>query len=280
MAPATVVDGKTLAAAIKEKIKGAVAEAVASPTLAVVLARGEDGAAAYTRSLARVGEGVGVRVVVHELEPEPRAAARVIAELSRAADVHGVILQKPFAGRKADAELADKISVAKDVDGQTSASLGLLWAGRPSFVPSTAAAAIYILESHGVDFVGAEAVVVGRSPVVGKPVAALLVARNATVTICHTRTRDLAAACRRADVLVVAAGSAGLVKGDMIKAGAAVIDCGFNYAEDGSVVGDVAFDEAKAAASLLTPPRGGVGPVTTALLLVNVARAAGVHVPL
>ncbi len=280
MTSATVFDGKNLAATIKEKVRAAVAEAAAPPTLAVVLARGEDGAAAYTRSLARAGEGVGIGVVVHELAPDPVEAARVIAAASDDATVHGIILQKPFAGREVDAELADGIPVVKDVDGQTSASLGLLWAGRPAFVPSTAAAALYILDSHGVELVGAEATVVGRSPVVGKPVAGLLVARHATVTICHTRTRDLAAACRRADVLVVAAGAAGVVTGDMVKPGAAVIDCGYNFLEGGTVVGDVAFDEVAEVASLVTPPKGGVGPVTTALLLAGVARAAGAEISL
>jgi methylenetetrahydrofolate dehydrogenase (NADP+)/methenyltetrahydrofolate cyclohydrolase len=275
---ATVVDGKELAGTLKDKIKGAVAEAAASPALAVILARGEDGAAAYTRSLGRAGEAVGVNVVVHELTPEAGEAARVIAEANGDPSVHGVILQKPFAGRDADAELADGIAVGKDVDGQASASLGLLWAGRPAFVPSTAAAALYILDAYGVELVGAEATVVGRSPVVGKPAAALLVARHATVTICHTRTRDLAAACRRADVLLAAAGAAGLITGDMIKPGAAVVDCGYNFLEDGTVVGDVAFEEAAEAASLITPAKGGVGPITTALLLANVARAAGVEV--
>jgi methylenetetrahydrofolate dehydrogenase (NADP+)/methenyltetrahydrofolate cyclohydrolase len=278
MTRATVVDGKKLAAAIKEKVKAAVAEAAAAPTLAVVLARGEEGAAAYTRSLARAGEGVGVDVVVYELPPDAGEAARVIAAANDDPSVHGVILQKPFAGREADAELADGISVGKDVDGQAGASLGLLWAGRPAFVPSTAAAALYILDAYDVELVGAEATVVGRSPVVGKPVAALLVGRHATVTICHTRTRDLAAACRRADVLVAAAGSPELVAGDMIKAGAAVIDCGYNFLEDGTVVGDVAFQRAAEVASLITPSKGGVGPVTTALLLANVARAAGAEV--
>jgi len=119
---------------------------------------------------------------------------------------------------------------------------------------------------------------VGRSPVVGKPAAALLLARNATVTLCHTKTRDLAAACRRADVLVVAAGKAELVRGDMIKPGAAVVDCGYNVKDDGAVTGDVAFEEARGVASLLTAARGGVGPVTTALLMAAVARAAGLTV--
>jgi methylenetetrahydrofolate dehydrogenase (NADP+)/methenyltetrahydrofolate cyclohydrolase len=276
MAPATIVDGKEIAADIKEKLAAAVSEAGATPSLAIILARGDAGAASYTKSLARAGEGVGVRVVVHELEAEPEEAARAIAAANDDPAVHGIILQKPFAGRDADADLAELISVDKDVDGQTSASLGLVWAGRPAFVPSTAAAAVHILEAYGVDLVGAEATVVGRSAVVGKPVAALLVARHATVTICHTRTRDLGAACRRADVLVAAAGAPGLITGDMVKPGAAVIDCGYNFAEDGKVVGDVAFDEAAEAASLINRAQGGVGPVTTALLLANVARAAGV----
>lgn len=272
---ATVVEGKTLAAALHEKAAAAVAAAGIEPTLAIILARGEEGAAAYTRSLAKAGAKVGVRVDVRELEPQVEAAVELLAELNADPAVHGIILQAPFAGREADAELAELIVLAKDVDGQSSASLGLVWAGRPRFVPSTAAAAVHILEAHGVDVVGAEATVVGRSPVVGKPAAALLVARHATVTICHTRTRDLAAACRRADILVVAAGAAELVRGEMIKPGAAVVDCGYNFTEDGRVVGDVAFEEAVEVASLLTPAQGGVGPVTTALLLSHVARAAG-----
>ena len=276
MARATIVDGKKIAADVKGTLAAAVSEAGATPSLAVVLARGDAGAASYTRALARAGDGVGVRVVVYELEAEAEEAARVIAEANGDPAVDGIILQKPFAGREADAELAEIISVDKDVDGQTSASLGLVWAGRPSFVPSTAAAAVHILEVQGVEFVGAEATVVGRSPVVGKPVAALLVARHATVTICHTRTRDLAAACRRADVLIAAAGAAGLISGDMVKPGAAVIDCGYNFTADGEVVGDVAFEEAREVASLINAAQGGVGPVTTALLLANVARAAGV----
>ncbi|MGD8717422.1 MAG: bifunctional 5,10-methylenetetrahydrofolate dehydrogenase/5,10-methenyltetrahydrofolate cyclohydrolase [Candidatus Zixiibacteriota bacterium] len=280
MAPAIVFDGKEFAAGLKEKTAAAVAASGAGPRLVVVLARGDGGAAAYTRSLARAGEGVGVEVAVRELERGVEEAARVLAEINGDAAVHGVILQKPFAGREADADLAELIYVDKDVDGQTSASLGRLWAGRPGFVPSTAAAAVRILEAAGVELSGAEATVVGRSPVVGKPVAALLVARHATVTICHTRTAGLGAACRRADILVAAAGAAELVKGDMVKAGAAVIDCGYNFTAEGEVVGDVAFDEAREKAAFITPAKGGVGPVTTALLLANVARAAGVNITL
>ncbi len=274
----TIVDGKGLAAEVEAATAAAVPAAGVAPALAVVLAEGAAGAAAYTKALRRAGGRVGVTVRSHELAPEPAAAARLLDELNADAGVHGVILQKPFAGRAADADLAERISPAKDVDGQTSASLGALWAGRPAFVPSTAAAAVHILERHGVELAGAAAVIVGRSLVVGKPLAALLVARDATVTICHTKTRALAEVCRRADVLVVAAGSPGLVSAEMIKAGAAVVDCGYNYLDDGTVVGDVVFEEAAAVASLITPARGGVGPVTTALLLAAVARAAGLEV--
>jgi methylenetetrahydrofolate dehydrogenase (NADP+)/methenyltetrahydrofolate cyclohydrolase len=280
MAPATVFNGKEFASGLKEKTAAAITSTGVRPRLVIVLALGDSGAAAYTRSLARAGEGVGVEVVVRELEPNVEEVARVLAEVNGDAAVHGVILQKPFAGREADADLAELIYTDKDVDGQTSASLGLLWAGRPGFVPSTASAAVHILESAGVEFSGAEATVVGRSPVVGKPAAALLVARNATVTICHTRTADLAAACRRADILVAAAGAAGLVTGEMVKAGAAVVDCGYNFTADGEVVGDVAFEQAREKAAFITPAKGGVGPVTTALLLANVARAAGANTAL
>jgi methylenetetrahydrofolate dehydrogenase (NADP+)/methenyltetrahydrofolate cyclohydrolase len=276
MGETTLVPGKKLAAEVEARLTAAVAAAGAAPTLAVVQARERPEAAAYTRSLARAGARVGVAVHAHEPAPDAAAAAQLIAALNADAAVHGVILQKPFLEREADADLAELIAVAKDVDGQTSASLGLLWAGRPGFVPSTAAAALYILEHYAVPLAGAEVVVVGRSPVVGKPAAALCVARHATVTICHTRTRDLAACCRRANVLIVAAGKAGLIRGDMVRPGAAVVDCGYNVGADGTVSGDVAADEVMGVAALLTPAQGGVGPVTTALLLGAVARAAGV----
>ncbi len=274
---ATVVAGSKLAAELEAALNAVIGRAGARPALAVILARGEESAAAYARSLAKAGGRVGINVTAREPDRDRAAAADAIAALNADAAVHGVILAKPFAGRTADVELADEIAVAKDVDGQGSASLGLLWAGRPAFVPSTAAAAVYILDKYGVALSGAEAVVVGRSTVVGKPAAALLVARDATVTVCHTKTRDLAAACRRADVLVAAAGSAELIRGDMVKPGAAVIDCGYNFRADGTVAGDVSFDEVAQIASLLTPAKGGVGPVTTALLLAAAARAAGVE---
>ncbi len=278
MAETTMVDGKKLAAEIETGVKDALGRDSREPALAVVQRKGRPEAAAYTRSLVKAGARVGVKVVAYDLEGDVAAAEKLIHDLNRADAFSGVILQKPYAGRDEDAALADRIHPRKDVDGQTSTSLGRLWAGLPGFVPSTAAAALHILDAYGVKLEGAEAVVVGRSVVVGKPAAALLLARHTTVTLCHTRTRDLAAACRRADVLVVAAGKAELVRGDMVKAGAAVVDCGYNVKDDGSVAGDVAAEEVRGVASLLTAAQGGVGPVTTALLMAAVARAAGVTV--
>lgn len=277
---AVVVSGNQLAGEIENRVAAAVAARKLSPTLAVVLNRDEVGAAAYARSLARAASRVGAEVVTHALAGDTPSCAALIRELNADARVHGIILQKPFAGRDNDLVLAELISPSKDVDGQTSASLGALWMGHPKFVPSTAAAALYILDKYKIPLRGTQAVVVGRSPVVGKPAAALLVARDATVTICHTKTRNLAEACSRADVLVVAAGSPRLVTADMVKAGAAVVDCGYNVLADGAVVGDVAFEEVSGRAALITPAKGGVGPVTTALLLAAVARAAGAEVQL
>jgi len=277
---ATLVEGSHLAGEIESRLAAAVAARRVVPTLAIILAGGEAGAAAYARTLARAAARVSVRVLTHELAGDAAACTQAIQALNADADVHGIILQKPFAGREADVALAELISPAKDVDGQTSASLGALWMGRPTFVPSTAAAAVYILEKYGVTLTGARAVVVGRSPVVGKPVAALLVARDATVTLCHTKTRALGDVCREGDVLVAAAGAPALITGDMVKPGAAVIDCGYNVGADGTVVGDVAFDDVLKVAALVTPARGGVGPVTTALLLAAVTRAAAVPLTL
>ncbi|UCE26008.1 MAG: bifunctional 5,10-methylenetetrahydrofolate dehydrogenase/5,10-methenyltetrahydrofolate cyclohydrolase [Candidatus Coatesbacteria bacterium] len=274
---ATIVDGKEIAAAILGEVEKSVAGAVSAggrrPHLAIVVAD-DPAALSYTKSLQKKGENVGVEVTV-----EKAAAARGpgIAVLSALADdpaVDAVILQRPFIDRSVDGELSDLISPTKDVDGQSSASLGALWAGRPCFPASTAAAAVLILEHYDVQIEGAEAVVVGRSTVVGKPAAALLLNRHATVTICHTRTKELAGVCKRADIVIAAAGRAGLVTGDMVKPGAAVIDCGYNFLDDGTVVGDAVFDEVAEVAALTNKAVGGVGPITTAILLKHVAGAA------
>lgn len=274
--PATIVDGKGIAAAILEKVEKSTAGLVSAgrprPHLAVVVAD-DPAALSYTKSLQKKGEKVGIRVTVEKTPKARGPAMAVLSALADSSDVNGVILQRPFIDRIIDGELSDLIRAKKDVDGQSAASLGALWAGRRCFPASTAAAAVHILEHYGVPIKSAEAVVVGRSTVVGKPAAALLLNRHATVTLCHTRTKDLAALCKRADIVIVAAGHAGLITGDMVKPGAAVIDCGYNYLEDGTVVGDAVFDEVAEVAALTNKAVGGVGPVTTAILLEHVAAA-------
>jgi methylenetetrahydrofolate dehydrogenase (NADP+)/methenyltetrahydrofolate cyclohydrolase len=275
--PANLVDGKGIAAAVLEEVEKSIAEVISTgrpqPHLAVVVAD-DPAALSYTKSLWKRGEKVGIRVTVEKTPKARGPAMAVLSALADSSDVNGVILQRPFIDRIIDGELSDLIPSAKDVDGQSAVSLGALWAGRWCFPASTAAAAVHVLEYYGVPIKGAEAVVVGRSTVVGKPAAALLLNRHATVTLCHTRTRDLAALCKRADIVIAAAGHARLVTGGMVKPGAAVIDCGYNYLEDGTVVGDAVFDEVAEVAALTNKAAGGVGPVTTAILLEHVTEAA------
>jgi len=274
---AIIVDGKGIAAAILTEVEKSVAEAVSAgrkrPHLAIVVAD-DPAALSYTKSLQKKGEKVGIEVTVEKAAKARGPGMAVLSALADDPAVDAVILQRPFIDRSVDGELSDIIPPGKDVDGQSSVSLGALWAGRRCFPASTAAAAVYILENYGVTIEGAEAVIVGRSTVVGKPAAALLLNRHATVTLCHTRTRDLADVCKRADVLIAAAGHAGLINGGMVKPGAAAIDCGYNYLDDGTVAGDIVFDEVAEVAALTNKAAGGVGPVTTAILLKHVAEAA------
>jgi methylenetetrahydrofolate dehydrogenase (NADP+)/methenyltetrahydrofolate cyclohydrolase len=190
--------------------------------------------------------------------------------------VDGILVQLPLpAGIDQDAVIA-AIDPAKDVDGLTAGSAGLLAQGRPGLVPCTPQGVMELLRHAGVEPDGADAVVVGRSILVGRPLASLLLNANATVTVCHSRTADLATVCRRADILVAAVGSPRLVRADWVKPGAAVIDVGMNRTDDG-LVGDVDFDEASEVAGAITPVPGGVGPMTIAMLLSNTVRAAGMH---
>jgi methylenetetrahydrofolate dehydrogenase (NADP+)/methenyltetrahydrofolate cyclohydrolase len=198
---------------------------------------------------------------------------QVIEELNADPEVDGILLQLPTPPQVDGGALTTLIDPRKDVDGLTPVSAGLLAQGKPGLRPCTPSGCLELLRRHGVELEGAEAVVIGRSDLVGKPVAALLLAANATVTVCHSRTRDLAEVCRRADVLIAAVGRPEMVRGDWIKPGAAVIDVGINRTEDG-LKGDVAFDEAVERAGAITPVPGGVGPMTIAMLLRNTLTAA------
>ena len=244
------------------------------PRLAVVAANDDGGSAAYVRSLANAAAREGIACDVTRTATVAGITA-TLAKLAEDPDVHGIILQTPLPEGASLAGLATAIPPAKDVDGASPESLGRLVAGLPAFAPATAEAVLAILDHYGTELRGRHAVVVGRSVVVGKPAAHLLLDRHATVTVAHSRTPDLAVVTRQADVLVAAAGRAGLIGPGHVSPGTVVIDVGTNATPEGGLVGDV--DPAAAGvAAALTPVPGGVGPVTTALLLSHVVQAAEV----
>ncbi|WP_232666444.1 bifunctional 5,10-methylenetetrahydrofolate dehydrogenase/5,10-methenyltetrahydrofolate cyclohydrolase [Pseudonocardia sp. TRM90224] len=273
------LSGREAAATLRAKVAERAAALAAAGTvarLAVVVATDDGGSRWYVRSIGKAAAAVGVDCVVHDLGVDATSTdlgAR-LAELSADPAVHGIILQTPLPAGVDAAELAGRIPPAKDVDGANPESLGRLAAGLPAFAPATAEAVLRLLDHHSVELEGREVVVVGRSTVVGKPVALLLLARNATVTVCHSRTRDLAAVTRRADVLVAAVGRAGMIGAEHVAPGAVVVDVGTNATDDGGLVGDVDATAVAGRASALTPVPGGVGAVTTALLLAHTVDAA------
>lgn len=277
-----VINGRAIAAEMNERAAKSAAglrERGIVPTLAVVLATDDEGAAGYVRSIGRAAAKTGIDCRVHRL-PLPLPAGRQsiadkLSELSADPGVHGISCQAPLPDGLALAAVGAGIAVRKDVDGANPASLGMLAAGLPgAFPPATAAAVMEILRHEHVPLRGRRAVVVGRSAVVGKPTALLLLAANATVTICHSRTRDLAEVCQEADVLVVAMGQPEMVDADYVAPGAVVIDVGINPAAQGGLVGDVNAAAMAGIAAAVTPVPGGVGPVTTAQLLSHTIRAA------
>jgi methylenetetrahydrofolate dehydrogenase (NADP+)/methenyltetrahydrofolate cyclohydrolase len=279
VARAEVIDGKAVAAGVRERVRGEV-EALAKetgvqPGLATVLVGNDPASRIYVRRKREACAEVGIASFHHELAadtPQDELAA-LLRRLNADPEVHGILLQLPVPDHiDADAMTA-LIEPGKDVDGLHPVNAGLLMKGQPGIVPCTPAGVIELLHAAGTELSGAEAVVVGRSDLVGRPVAALLVSENATVTTCHSRTRDLGEVCRRADVLVVAAGRPRLVGGDMVREGATVIDVGTNRTDDG-LVGDVDFESASERARAITPVPGGVGPMTIAMLLGNAVLAA------
>ncbi|MEV5888890.1 bifunctional 5,10-methylenetetrahydrofolate dehydrogenase/5,10-methenyltetrahydrofolate cyclohydrolase [Nonomuraea fuscirosea] len=267
--------GRDLAAAIRTQTQ-AEAGSGTQPRLAVVVATADEASLWYVRSIAKAAAAAGIACDLVDLGPQaaPERIGETLARLSADAGVHGVMLQTPLPAGASAQELAAAIDPRKDVDGANPLSLGRLAAGLPAFPPATAAAVMALLDHHGVELAGRRAVVVGRSTVVGKPLAHLLLDRHATVTVCHSRTRDLASVTSQAEVLVAAVGRAGLIGAAHVGPGAVVIDVGTNPTDDGGLTGDVDFAAVAEVAGALTPVPGGVGPVTTALLLRHVARAA------
>jgi methylenetetrahydrofolate dehydrogenase (NADP+)/methenyltetrahydrofolate cyclohydrolase len=276
---ARTIDGKAVGAAVRERVRGEVeayaAEAGRVPNLVTVIVGDDPASEIYVRNKHRACEEAGMRSAHHGLggDTSERELLELVAALGADDDVDGILVQLPVPDQIDPDAVVAAIDPRKDVDGLTPVNAGLLAHGVPNLVPCTPAGVIELLRHESVDLEGSEAVVVGRSKLVGVPVARLLLAANATVTVCHSRTRDLAATCRRADVLVAAVGVPELLGADAIKPGAVVIDVGMNRTEDG-LRGDVDFGAAAEIAAAITPVPGGVGPMTIAMLLVNTLQAA------
>jgi 5,10-methylene-tetrahydrofolate dehydrogenase/methenyl tetrahydrofolate cyclohydrolase len=285
---AKIIDGEAVAGRIRDQIAEATAKMEAAhgfrPGLATVLAGDDPASAQYVRMKRNRCKKVGIESFGHELPAN--TAQEELEELVRrlGADpkVHGILVQLPLPDHIDEEAVLGAIPLEKDVDGFHPVNIGRLAmkGRRPLFVPCTPAGAMTLLDEAGATFDGAEAVVLGRSNIVGMPAVMLLIHRNATVTVCHSRTRDLPAVCRKADILIAAVGKPRMVKGDWVKPGAYVIDVGSNRVDDPTAergyrwVGDVDFDEVKEVAAAITPSPGGVGPMTIAGLLQNTLRAA------
>jgi len=277
---ARILDGKSLAAQVRMAVKREV-EALAQrgirPGLAVVLAGEDPGSRVYVRNKVRACEETGVRSELYELPASVSEEAlidRVLA-LNDDADVHGILVQLPLPKQIDAQRVLETVSPAKDVDCFHAMNLGALLAGKPRMLPCTPAGVMRLLEHGAIPVAGSHAVVIGRSNIVGKPLALLLLQKDATVTICHSKTPDLENVARSADILVAAVGRAKLVTARMVKPGACVIDVGVNRLSDGSLAGDVDFASVAEVAGWITPVPGGVGPMTIAMLLENCVRAAG-----
>jgi methylenetetrahydrofolate dehydrogenase (NADP+)/methenyltetrahydrofolate cyclohydrolase len=273
---AKIIDGKAVAAQVRERVKAEVDEMDVKPGLATILVGDDPASHVYVRNKRNASAKVGIESFHHELDASvpQEELAELVRQLGEDDRVNGILLQLPVPGHIDSDAMIELIDPLKDVDGLTTVNAGRLVQGREGLVSCTPAGVIELLDSEHVELRGAEAVVIGRSQLVGRPLASLLLARDATVTMCHSRTRDLAEVCRRADVLVAAVGRAKLVTAEMVREGAVVIDVGTNRGDDGKLVGDVDFDAVAEKAAAITPVPGGVGPMTIAMLLVNTVKAA------
>jgi methylenetetrahydrofolate dehydrogenase (NADP+) / methenyltetrahydrofolate cyclohydrolase len=280
---ARIIDGKAVAAAVRSRVASEVtqfeAEHGRTPLLVTVIVGDDPASEVYVKGKHRACGEVGIRSLHHGLaaETSEEELLGLVGALNRDADVDGILVQLPVPEQIDPDRIIAAIEPAKDVDGLTPVNVGRLAQGMPGLVSCTPSGVMELLRHEGIELEGAEAVVVGRSKLVGIPVARLLLAANATVTSCHSRTRDLPAVCRRADVLIAAVGVPRLLGADAVKPGAIVIDVGVNRTDDG-LVGDVDFEAAVEIASAITPVPGGVGPMTIAMLLVNTLAAARARV--
>lgn len=277
--PASIIDGKKQALAIREEVArevSALKDQGVVPGLAVVLVGQNPASQVYVRNKRAACKKAGIESFSHDLpeDTSEEKLLKLIAKLNRDEAVHGILVQLPLPGHVDGQRLIEAIAPAKDVDGFHPENIGLLSLGRPGLRPCTPSGIMHLIESTGVEISGKRAAIIGRSNIVGKPVAMMLLALNATVTLCHSRTQAIDEEVGRADIVVAAVGRPGFVKGSWVRPGSIVIDVGINRLDDGNLVGDVEFDAARERASFITPVPGGVGPMTIAMLLRNTVEAA------
>lgn len=280
MKTAAIIDGKEIAARVRAELKSEILalkeESGIVPGLTVVLVGENQASQLYVRNKVKACGEVGIRSDRHAL-PESTTQEellRLIRDLNASRDVHGILVQLPLPKQINEETILEEISPRKDVDGFHPYNIGRLMIGNPVLQPCTPYGVMHLIDSTGMELSGKDAVVIGRSNIVGKPMSMMLLRRNATVTICHSKTRDLPERVRSADVVVAAVGRAEFVRGDWIKEGAVVVDVGINRTSEGKLVGDVDFEGASRRAGFITPVPGGVGPMTIAMLLKNTVEAA------
>ena len=277
---AEIIDGKYVSSEVRNGLKAEIKEFVektgVTPGLAVILVGNNPASAVYVRNKHKACLDVGINsyeITLPEETTEEELLSKIDA-LNCDPDVHGILVQLPLPKHISEEKIINKISPEKDVDAFHPANVGKIVIGKYDFLPCTPAGVMELLHFYNVDISGKECVVIGRSNIVGKPMALLLLAENGTVTVCHSRTKDLKEVTKRADILVVAIGKANFVGADMVKPGAVVIDVGINRKDDGKLCGDVNYDEVAPIASMITPVPGGVGPMTITMLLKNTLTAA------
>ncbi len=277
---ATLIDGRamgqTIRAELREDVQRYMQRRSLPPGLVIVYVEGDAASNVYSKAILRIADDIGVKARLEQLPAttSPDELRSLLFRLNMDAEVNGIIVQMPLPAHLSQKMVADTLAVEKDIDGICPRSAGNLFLGLPSFLPSTAAAVMEILERTQTPLTGKRVVIVGRSNVVGKPLAMMLLQKNATVTVCHSRTPNIVTFTREADVLIAAAGRATMIKGDMVRPGAVVIDVGINASPQGGIVGDVDVPSVHEVASAVTPTPGGVGPLTNVLLLKQCVEAA------
>ncbi|MDE6727128.1 MAG: bifunctional methylenetetrahydrofolate dehydrogenase/methenyltetrahydrofolate cyclohydrolase FolD [Oscillospiraceae bacterium] len=276
---AKIIDGKAISAAVKEQVRAEIERDGIKAGLAVVIVGDDPASRVYVNNKKKACELCGIQSFEYALPEETtqEQLLELVDTLNSDKNVNGILVQLPLPGHLDEKAVIERISPIKDVDAFHESNVGKIMIGNYAFLPCTPAGCMELIHSTGVEVAGKECVVIGRSNIVGKPMAMLLLHENGTVTICHSKTHDLAEVCRRADILIAAVGRPNFVTADMVKEGAVVIDVGINRLENGKLCGDVKFDEVSEKAGYITPVPGGVGPMTIAMLMKNTLTAARIQ---